>query len=403
MLLQLASVVGHVSYLRRHYRPFVARPSATAPPAEPAVAVSMPATLPWGQTPTVSVIIPCKNSGATIRATAEALLGQDYPALEQVILVGDIDDPTWTALDGLDDPRLIILEQEPTPGRRDPNVKRDKGIRKASGDLLALADSDIVMDRGWLGRAVALLQQQDGGLVAGGMRSIDDSFWGRFVDRNALAAKTPRLPVPYQVTAENFGRRGYKPPITANAVFTSKLYDACPLDIHWPFGYEDYEWFWRLARDGHRILFTDQLTAAHRHRRSYAALTREYRQAAYGCAQYVRAHPDSPLARKRRRQALLLPLAAVTGLAVTSVTVIDGFGLAVAALAVVAALTVAAAEVRRSRSLEGVAYAMAGLGLGVVFASSLITALLRRPPVFGTGSPPARSHGRTAQSHVRLR
>jgi glycosyltransferase involved in cell wall biosynthesis len=362
----------------------------------------MPATRPGRQAPTVSVIIPCKNSADTIRGTTQALFGQDYPALEQIILVGDINDPTWAALDGIDDPRLIVLEQEPTPGRRDPNVKRDKGIRKASGDLLALVDSDVVMDRSWLSRAVALLQQQGGGLVAGGMRSIDDTFWGRFVDRNALAAKTPRLPVPYSVTAENFGRRGYKPPITANAVFTRELYDACPLDIHWPFGYEDYEWFWRLASDGHQILFTDELTAAHQHRRSYQALAREYQRASFGCAQYIRAHPDSPLARKRRRQSLLLPVAALAGLALAAVAVIAGYGLAVVVSLLVAALALAATEVIRSRSLEGVAYAVAGLGLGAVFTYGLATALLRRPPrVLDTAPPSVRSRGRTAQSPVR--
>ena len=151
--------------------------------------------------PTVSVIIPCRNNAATIRATVDSLLGQDYPALAEVILVGSTGDSTWSALADVRDPRLVMLEQENTPGKRDPNVKRDKGLRKASGEVLALADSDIVMDPDWLRRAIPQLLTQGGGVVAGGMKRIHDTFWGRFVDRNVLAAKTPRVPRSYSVTA----------------------------------------------------------------------------------------------------------------------------------------------------------------------------------------------------------
>jgi cellulose synthase/poly-beta-1,6-N-acetylglucosamine synthase-like glycosyltransferase len=330
-----------------------------------------------GPLPTVSIVIPCKNSAQTIRATVEALLGQDYPALAEVILVGDIDDPTWTSLTGIADPRLVILEQGPTPGRRDPNVKRHRGIGAASGEVLALVDSDIVMGRSWLSKAVSLLLVQGSGLVAGGMCSIHDTFWGRFVDNNRLAAKTPRLSRPYQVTTENFGRRGCKPPITANAVFTRALYEQCALDECWVFGYEDYEWFWRLAKAQHAILFSDDLTAAHHHRRSFWGLVREYRQAADGCAHYMRVHPDSPLARKRLLQLFLLPTMAVLGFAGLAIAVLSGYSAAVAALLAAAAVLVTIREVIRARSAEAILYPVIGLALGFVFTASMLNTWIR--------------------------
>ena len=145
------------------------------------------------------------------------------------------------------------------------------------------------------------------------MRSIHDTYWGRFVDGNVLAAKTPRVSRPYQVTAENFGRRGSKPPITANAVFTRELYENCPLDVAWAYGYEDYEWYWRVAKAGRKILFSGGLAGTHHHRRSFRRLVTEYRQSSFGCAHFIRRHPDSPLARKRRYQAFGLPIAALVG------------------------------------------------------------------------------------------
>jgi hypothetical protein len=350
--------------------------AANAVPAEIPVSPSHP--VPEAP-PTVSVVIPCKSSERTIRATVDALLAQDYPALAEVICVGDIGDSTWRALEDVADPRLVIIEQAKTPGRRDPNVKRDRGIRHAAGEILALADSDIVMEPGWLSAAVGLLRGQDSGLVAGGMRSVHDTFWGRFVDRNALAAKTPRIPQPYPVTAANFGKRGFKPPVTANAVFTRELYETCPLDVTWSYGYEDYEWFWRVAKGGHKIMFSKELTAAHHHRRSFRMLMREYRQSSNGCAHFIRAHPDSPLARKRLLQAIGLPFAGIVAVAGAVSAIATGHGLHVAAIAGLAVAGLAAREVIAARSAEGVAYPPATLALGLVFTLNLARSLLWTP------------------------
>jgi glycosyltransferase involved in cell wall biosynthesis/putative flippase GtrA len=353
-------------------------------------AVPMPA---WWQ-PSVSAVIPCKGNEATIRATVESLLAQDYPELIEVILVGDVNDSTWRALAGLYDPRLKLVEQEKTPGRRDPNVKRDKGVRAASGDVIALADSDIVMDPGWLSRAVSLLGEQGGGLVGGGMRAIrPHKFWPRFVDRNTLAAKTSRCPRAYAVTAANFGHRGRKPPITANAVVTRAAYDACPLDVAWAYGYEDYEWMHRLADGGHRITMSPDLTGDHHHREKFRHLVREYRRSAHGCAQFVRRHPGSALAGKRRAQALGIPVAVAAAVIAASAAATAGHALAVLALAIGALGVLSAREAVRSRSLEAAAYPAAGLVLGGVFAWTLTTTLLmpteRAAPVWG--QPPAAS------------
>jgi putative flippase GtrA/GT2 family glycosyltransferase len=368
----LTAIFTPVNYFAADLLVFVRGGRSSQPDLDHTVEPRLPDVLP-----TVSVVIPCKGSERTIRATVESFLGQDYPALSEVILVGDVNDSTWGAIADITDPRLVLIEQERTPGRRDPNVKRDKGIKKSASDVIALADSDIVVDPGWLGRAVALLNGQGGGLVAGGMRSINDTFWGRFVDNNVMAAKTPRVPRPYQVTAENFGARGCKPPVTANAVFTRELYDSVQLDTSWAYGYEDYEWFWRLAREGHSILFASELTASHHHRRSFRQLVREYRQSAYGCAQFIRAHPDSPLAKKRAVQAFGLPTLALGAVSLAALAAVSGHGVLVAGLLVMAAVAVSGREVARARSLEGLTYAPAALALGGVYAATIAGSLMR--------------------------
>ncbi len=330
-----------------------------------------------GVRPDVSVVIPVKNSQHTIRSTVVALLAQDYPALAEVIVVGDVGDQTWQALADITDPRLVIIEHEEVPGKQEPATKRDVGLRKARGQILALVDSDINMDRDWLSRGVALLTGQHGGIVCGGMRAVTNTFWGRFVDANTLAAKTPRVPKSYRVTVRNFGRHGRKPPITANVLMARAVYDDCPMDDTWGFGYEDYEWFWRVVRAGHKVLYAAGLDGAHHHRQSFRSLIREYRVSAYGCANFIHAHPHSPLARKRRRQATLLPPLAAVAAAGTVAAIASGYQLTLLAAAAAAAAGLATREVATARRLEAVGYVVAGLALGSLFVFSLGWRLVR--------------------------
>lgn len=331
------------------------RGSTAEPPAH------TPAPLPAGSTPasplpTVSAIVPCRGNEATIRATVESLLAQDYPVLTEIILVGSTSDTTWRGLHGITDPRLIILEVVPEPDLCDPNVKRDRGIRHSNGQLVALVDSDIVMPRCWVSRAVASMYSSEVPCVAGGMKSIHDSFWGRYVDGTRLGAKTPRVPVPYLVTRESFGRWSNKPPITANVLLTRELYEQCPLDVSWSYGYEDYEWFWRIARAGYRVLFSNQLDGRHHHRRGLVRLAREYLRSAEGCARLIATHPDCPLARKRALQATLITFAAITAAVLAGFSIAHGH--AVYPLGGVAALAACgvAWEYRKQKTLESLAH-----------------------------------------------
>jgi glycosyltransferase involved in cell wall biosynthesis len=325
--------------------------------------------------PAVSVVVPCKGSGSTIRATVSSLLNQDYPGLAEVIVVGDVEDTTWPALAGIDDPRLVLMTHVPSGGR-DPNVKRDLGLRSTQSEYLSLADSDIVMPKDWLSQGIALMEESRTECVAGGMNRIRDDFWGRYVDRTRIGAKTPRLDRAYRVTQENFGKRGTKPPVTANVIFTRKLYDACPADPLWMYGYEDYEWFWRVTRTGHEILFSPSLSGLHHHRRNLRTLITEYRRSSIGCAEFIRRHPDCPLAVKRRRQLFGLPIAAVVTICASALLAYEGLVSLVASGAVLGIVASILYEWNKARSIECLAYPFVSIVLGCVFLWGMIRGMV---------------------------
>jgi GT2 family glycosyltransferase/putative flippase GtrA len=346
------------------------------------VAVAEPHTVPLPAIkvagPSVSIVIPCRNNEATIGAAVESLLDQDYAHLEQIIVVGSPDDTTWAGLIDIDDPRLTLIERAAPPGVRDANFKRDAGIKMTSTELVALVDSDIVLPPDWLSTAVTSMRESGVSCVAGGMKSIHDSFWGRYTDNTVIGAKTPRVPASYLVTSDNFGKRGRKPPITANALFSRELYDRCAIDPTWSHGsYEDYEWFWRVATAGFSILVSKDLFGWHHHRRGLGALVREYQRSARGCAYFIRAHLDCPFARRRLWQAVLIPVAVVTGTVAVTIAAAVGESTVVVALMLGCVGLLAAQQILRLRRLEAVAYPVVGLALGVVYTMGLVNHLMR--------------------------
>ena len=110
------------------------------------------------------------------------------------------------------------------------------------------------------------------------------------------------------------------------------------------------------------------------------ALIREYRRSSRGCAYFIRAHPDSPLAIRRLRQSITLPLLAIAGVAGAAAATAYGHGTALAGIVLGCAAVLAVHQVARSRSLESVAYPVVGLALGLVFTTGLVTNLIRSGP-----------------------
>ena len=383
VLTAVFTVVNYVAGDRLVFIPGRTRPAEPAAPAVPVLARDHPR-------PEVSVVIPCRGNEDTIWPAVQSLLDQDYPGLRDIILIGSPGDSTWTGLAGLDDPRVSIWEVETPPGMRDANYKRHMAVAMASGPVIALVDSDIVLPDDWMSRAVAALEESGVSCVAGGMKSFHDTFWGRYTDSTWIGAKTPRIAESYTVTSADFGARGRKPPILANVLFTRELYDDCPIDPLWSHGsYEDYEWFWRVSMAGHQTRVCQDLFGWHHHRRGIRALAREYRRSSRGCAYFIRAHMESPLARRRQRQATVLPLAAAMGITSAVVAAAYGYSSLVAALVLGGAAVLAVHQVVRSRSLESVVYPVVGLVLGSIFTIGLVSNLMRSDPTATATAPPA--------------
>lgn len=119
--------------------------------------------------PKVSIIIPLYKKTPYFFESVGRCLELDYQDFE--ILIG-VDGATKVSFQ---DKRIKILRTgEDNTG---PAEKRDIGIRKAKGDIVALLDDDSYPEGDWLSRSVELLMKKDVAAVCGpGLTPSWDSF-----------------------------------------------------------------------------------------------------------------------------------------------------------------------------------------------------------------------------------
>jgi glycosyltransferase involved in cell wall biosynthesis len=86
----------------------------------------------------VSIITVCFNSAATIRDTIESVIAQDYADIEYLVIDGGSDDTTMDIVAEYRD-RIDVVVSEPDRGIYDA---MNKGIERASGDVIAILNSD---------------------------------------------------------------------------------------------------------------------------------------------------------------------------------------------------------------------------------------------------------------------
>lgn len=86
----------------------------------------------------VSIITACKNSVATIERTIKSVLGQSYRNLEYIIIDGASEDGTVEQIKKHSN-KAILFISEPDDGMY---AAMNKGIEKASGDVIGIINSD---------------------------------------------------------------------------------------------------------------------------------------------------------------------------------------------------------------------------------------------------------------------
>jgi len=87
----------------------------------------------------VSVVIPTIRRPVLVLRAVDSVRRQTHAALEIIVIIDGPDEPTRIALQAVDDPRLIVLQNAASEG---PGPARNRAAQRARGDWIAFLDDD---------------------------------------------------------------------------------------------------------------------------------------------------------------------------------------------------------------------------------------------------------------------
>lgn len=102
----------------------------------------------------VSVVIPVYNAGVYIKAALESVIAQSWP-VDEVIVVDDGSTDDTVAQAGKYSGRITLLQQK----NMGPAAARNRGVREATGALVAFLDADDIWLPDKIARQLLVLQQ----------------------------------------------------------------------------------------------------------------------------------------------------------------------------------------------------------------------------------------------------
>ena len=333
--------------------------------------------------PPVSVIVPARDAHATLPATLESIVGQDYGGAVEVIVA---DGSGTGATQALLDRRFPSVRRVANPDCTIP-AGLNRALAAARHGIVARCDAHSTLPPGYLARAVRTLLRTGAANVGGRVRPVGSTLFGRAV---ALVTSTPlgAGDARYRIG----GAEGPVDTVFPGVFRRDALESAGGWDetLHVN---EDYALNWRLRERGGTVWFDPELAVDYRPREDVRALARQYCRYGRWKATMLARHPRSLRARQLAPPLLIVGLAASGALAAAAglATPPRAQALAISAAAVpvvyVAVLLGASAAIGlRSRRLEALLLpalaATVHLAWGAGFLAGLACAVLSRraPP-----------------------
>lgn len=246
--------------------------------------------------PSVSVVIPARESAGTIGAAVLSALSQDYPgSIEVVVADGGGRDDT-SAIAGAAGARVV-----PNPPGTTP-AGLNAAISASAGEVVVRCDAHAILPPGYVRRAVETLERTGAGTVGGMQIPAGTTFWERSVGY-AMSSPLGAGDARYRIG----GEEGPVDTVYLGTFPRAVLEEVGGFDESLERN-QDYELNWRIRQAGGVVWFDPELRVSYRPRGSLGALWRQYRDYGRWKREVLRRHPGSLRLRQLAAPALVVGL-----------------------------------------------------------------------------------------------
>jgi beta-1,4-mannosyltransferase len=216
--------------------------------------------------PNVSIIIPVFNAEKTLRLCLDSILELDYPNDKlEVIIIDNISN---------DNSKNIIQEYPfiyDSEENKTSYAARNKGIKIATGRILAFTDADCIVDKNWIKIGINELYKKDADIVGGAV----------------LGYQPTTIPEKYldykgSLNTSKSNEVNYFP--TCNLFVKKEIYQSVGgFNDNYITG-GDLDFCWRCLVTGYKLIYSKDSIVYHKHRTNLIDLYGQYFK--YGYSKY---------------------------------------------------------------------------------------------------------------------
>ena len=268
--------------------------------------------------PSVSVIMPVRNSGDHLNKCVESILNQTYESIDEIILgVGPSDDGTHKIAAELESAEARIKVISNPSGRTASALNAAASI--ATGRYLVRVDSHCKLEKNYVQQAIRTIQRTEAANVGGVQKAEGRSM----LERSIATAMTSK----FGVGNSRFHYGGVEGPSDTVylGVYDSEIFHRLGGFNETLIRNQDYELNIRIRETGNTVWFDPNLVVRYTPRSSIPALFRQYFQYGQWKRAVVKLHPSS--IKVRQIAAPLLIIGILFG--ITSSIFLNIWGLAV--------------------------------------------------------------------------
>lgn len=220
--------------------------------------------------PSVSIVVPAYNSSGTIAGCIESLLAIAYPKdkLEIIVVDNNSTDDTRSLIQQYS----VIFESENE--LQSSYAARNKGLKRAQGDIIAFTDSDCFVEPEWIAEGVKHFEDDRCGAVAGQILSVPP---GTLIEEYLIS-------IDFLHQRHCIENPFYSPYVqTANAFYHRNVFDKIGFFDPMMVSGGDADLCWRMQmQTGYRICYADKAKVHHKHRNTLKGLYKQRRTQGMG-------------------------------------------------------------------------------------------------------------------------
>lgn len=215
----------------------------------------------------ISIIIPCFNEADNIGTCIDSIESQHYDGSFEIIAV---DNGSTDNTVGIIKDMGIILEHAQKKG---PAAAKNKGIKKAKGDIIVFIDADCIAHPDWIKNIISPFNDREIGCVAGEISAHKpQTIIEEFLTKKKHLSQSINISHSFRPYAA-----------TANAAYRKEVFEKVGLFDERLFTGEDADMSWRMQLESRfKLKYCPEAIVFHPHETELKSLFRQKERHAYG-------------------------------------------------------------------------------------------------------------------------